>query len=424
MTKAEHAVRVPDIADKSKKERNNFMKKEFKLCCFAAVLLSASFVFTGCKKQAAPEEAKPAEVAAVKEDTAAKTETELKPTDMNPGNTAPAIDAKDPKIWAFLPNVVAEVNGKKITKNEFIDFVASQIPGGKFPPMMTPEMLQSLVPRMIKSYVDMPLILAAAEKAGFKPSKEAMIKSLKEQLAKIPAKDLEMIKAQLAQQNKTIDSYINEVTSSVQAQQSFAVEKYFDKTIASTVNVTDAQAKAFYEQNKDMFKTAADPADSIRASHILITSKKDDKPEVIAAAKKKIEDILAQIKKDPKQFEAIAKKESACPSGQNGGSLGAFQKGQMVPEFEKAAFALKENEISGIVQTDYGFHIIRRDTPKQAEILPFAQVKAGIIENLKAQEYRVKVEALVENLEKAANVKFFVKEPVVMPAAPVAPAAK
>ena len=394
------------------------MKKELNLTCLTAVVLAFCAVFAGCDKKA--EEKAAAETVSVeavdaKSDTVAPAEAQLQPTDMKVGETAKSIDAKDPQIWSFLPAVVAEVNGKKITKNEFIDYVASQMPGGKFPPMMTAQMLQSLAPRMIKSYVDLPLIISAAEKAGFKPSKEAMVKSLKEQIAKIPAKDVEVIKAQLAQQNKTIDSYIDEVASNVQAQQSFAVEKYFDKEIASSIQVTDAQAKEFYEKNKDMFKTAADPADAIRASHILISAKKDAKPEEIAAAKTKAENILAAVRKDNKQFEALAQKESACPSGKQNGSLGLFQKGQMVKEFEDAAFALKEGEVSGVVQTEFGFHIIRRDPAKKASILPFDQVKAGIIENLKAEEYRTKVEALIANLEKAANVKFFVNEPVAVP---------
>lgn len=399
------------------------MKKELKLSSCIAVLFAICAFAAGCDKEKSTGDTKAdaaAQAVEAKADTTA--EAALQPTDMKVGETAKEIDAKDPKIWAFLPNVVAEVNGKKITKQDFINYIASQMPNGKLPPMMNEQMLQSLAPRMIKSYIDLPLILAAAEKAGFKPSKAAMEKALKAQLDKIPAKDLEVFKSQLAAQKKNLDSYIDEITSNPQAQQSFAIEQYFDKTINSTIKVTDAQAKAFYDKNKNMFKTPADPEGTIRASHILITAKKDDKPEAVAAAKKKAADILAQLKKDPKKFEALAQKESACPSGKQNGSLGAFQKGQMVPEFEAAAFALKEGQLSDLVQTDFGFHIIRRDAAKKAEILPFDQVKASIIENLKAEEFRKKIEALIAKLEKDANVKIFVNEPVALPA-PKAPAA-
>lgn len=396
------------------------MKNEFKITCMVAAVLTASAFMFGCDPKTAPAEPE------AKKETAA-VEPQLKPTEMKVGETdaAAALDVKDPKVWAFLPDVVAEVNDKKITKSEFINFLATQIPGGKLPPMVTEDMLKTMVPNMIKSYVDKPLLLAAAAKAGFKPSKEAIVKELKSQIAKLPAQDLEAIKAQLAAQKKTVDSYIDEVASNEQAQESFAIENFLEKTIAAKIVVTDVQAKAFYNANPDMFKTPADPETSIRASHILIGSKKDDAPEKLAAARKKAEEILAQVQKNPAQFEELAKKESACPSGQNGGSLGAFGKGQMVPEFEQAAFALKEGQISGLVKTDFGYHIIRRDAAKKASVMPFEQVKNAIIAQLKNQEYSAALVKFVDGLEKAADVKIFVKAPVMpVPAAVPAPAAK
>lgn len=170
-----------------------------------------------------------------------------------------------------------------------------------------------------------------------------------------------------------------------------------------------------------MFKTPADPADAVRASHILIEAKKGEAPEKIAAAKKKAQTIREQVIKNPAQFAEIAKKESACPSKEQGGSLGMFSKGQMVPEFEKAAFALKEGQISDLVQTEFGFHIIRRDAAKKAEVLPFAQVKEAIISNLTNQEYSAALVKYVDGLEKAANVKIFVQAPKA-PATPAVPA--
>ena len=92
------------------------MKNELKLSCFLAVFIAVAAFVAGCDKQKETKTA--AEAQTVENKADAKDELELKPTDMQVGNTAAAIDAKDPKVWSFLPNVVAEVNGKKITKQE------------------------------------------------------------------------------------------------------------------------------------------------------------------------------------------------------------------------------------------------------------------------------------------------------------------
>ena len=120
--------------------------------------------------------------------------------------------------------------------------------------------------------------------------------------------------------------------------------------------------------------------------------------------------IKKQLDKNPKLFEALAKSESKCPSGANGGSLGAFGKGQMVPEFEKAAFALKPGQISGVVKTQFGYHIIRRDAAQGSSVIPFAQIRENLISFLTEQKMVDAEKKYMENLEKNSKVKYFVKE--------------
>ncbi len=343
---------------------------------------------------------------------------------------APAKDAKAEvkaeaaaDIWAFLPPVVAKVDGKDVTKKEFVDFITPQLagPDGKMPPMVTPEMLVKVAPMQIKAFVDQRLVLAAAEKAGFKPSAELVKKTLKEQLEKMPKEQRDMVKMQLQMQGKSEDAYIDEMAANPLGQQEVAIGAYLEKEVVSKIAISDAEAKAYYEANQARFKEPADPANTIRASHILISIPEKATPEQLKEVEAKAAKIAADVKAAPAKFADLAKAESACPSKEQGGSLGLFGKGQMVKEFEDAAFGLKEGEISGPVKTQFGYHIIRRDASEKERVMPFAEVKEQLVNGLKGQKMRETVEAMVEGLEKANKVEFLVKPEAPAPAA--APAA-
>lgn len=346
---------------------------------------------------------------------------------------APAKDAKaevkaeaPADMWAFLPAVVAKVDGKDVTKKEFVDFITPQLagPDGKMPPMVTPEMLVKVAPMQIKAFVDQKLVLAAAEKAGFKPSAELVKKTLKDQLEKMPKEQRDMVKMQLQMQGKSEDAYIDEMAANPLGQQEVAIGAYLEKEVVSKIAISDADAKAYYDANQARFKEPADPANTIRASHILIAIPEKATPEQLKEVEAKVAKIAAAVKADPAKFADLAKAESACPSKEQGGSLGLFGKGQMVKEFEDAAFGLKEGEISGPVKTQFGFHIIRRDASEKERVLPFAEVKEQLVNGLKGQKMRETVEAMVDGLEKAAKVEFMVKPEAPAPAPATAPAAK
>jgi len=144
-------------------------------------------------------------------------------------------------------------------------------------------------------------------------------------------------------------------------------------TVEKSVTVSEADLKTYYEQNKD--RVAGKPEER-RASHILIAVPKTAPPEQKAKAKAKAEELLAQVRRNPDSFAEIAKKESQDPgSAAQGGDLDYFARGAMTKPFEDAAFALKnKGDISGVVETEFGFHIIkltdiRADKPKTFEEL-------------------------------------------------------
>jgi len=151
------------------------------------------------------------------------------------------------------------------------------------------------------------------------------------------------------------------------------------ETISGNVMVTEESAKNYYDQNKTRYGTE----EQRRASHILITPEGSDK----AAARKKAEEILAKVKAAPNDFAKLARENSKDPgSASQGGDLGFFGRGMMVKPFEETAYRLNSGETSDIVETDFGFHIIRVTEIKPAQAKPFSEVRADIERELKSQQ--------------------------------------
>lgn len=165
---------------------------------------------------------------------------------------------------------------------------------------------------------------------------------------------------------------------------SLLVESYLQKLRAKALAVTDADVQAYYDQHRAFY----DHPQEILASHILLNSKAD------------AEQALARLKAG-ESFEAVARDMSRDPaSAAQGGRLAPFRHGTLVPEFEEAAFALKRGEISGIVQTQFGFHIIKKIGQKDLPPRSYADVK----EDIRRQLERGKFEAWVTKQEQDLGV--------------------
>ncbi len=183
-----------------------------------------------------------------------------------------------------------------------------------------------------------------------------------------------------------------------QQEQDLIIQKYkenFDKNL----KISDEEMKKYYEEHKkDYYK------DEVKASHILISTVDDNGKELSEAkkkeAKKKAEEVLKKAKSG-EEFSELAKEYSDDKgSAANGGDLGYFTKGQMVKPFEEAAFSLKSGEISGLVESEYGYHIIKV-YDKIDEQLPFDEVKDEIKTTLTENKY---IES-IETISKKAKVE-------------------
>jgi peptidyl-prolyl cis-trans isomerase D len=163
--------------------------------------------------------------------------------------------------------------------------------------------------------------------------------------------------------------------------------------VESQINVTEADLEAYYNQNIHQYTTP----EQRRASHILIAVPPSASAADKTAAKAKAEGLVAQLKANPNEFVKLAKENSQDPgSAENGGDLGFFDKGLMVKAFEDAAYALEKNSISDVVESEFGFHIIKVTDIKPAVAKPFASVKNDIAATVKNQLFGKKYAELAE----------------------------
>ena len=152
--------------------------------------------------------------------------------------------------------------------------------------------------------------------------------------------------------------------------------------VMKDVTVSEEEIKAFYDENPEQFQKGA----TVSAKHILV--KEEEKCQKI------LEEIIAG-----KSFEIAAQEYSTCPSGQKGGDLGEFGKGQMVKEFEEAAFAAEIGQVVGPVATQFGFHLIKVEAKKEATVAAFEEVKEQIRRNLLGQKQNQAYSAKVAELK-------------------------
>ena len=155
-----------------------------------------------------------------------------------------------------------------------------------------------------------------------------------------------------------------------------------EKAVAG-VKVTDKDVAEYYENNKAQFVGE----ETVNASHILVDSEE------------KALELLAKINAGEITFENAARENSSCPSSQNGGNLGDFGKGQMVPEFDSAVFAMEVGEVSAPVKTQFGYHLIKLNSKNEAKTMPLSEIAEDIKNALTAEKQRAAYDSRINQLK-------------------------
>lgn len=309
--------------------------------------------------------------------------------------TAISAPVKSPETTQNMPDIVAKVNGKAIKAIELRrakKVMMSGQPGMQISPDRQKEFDQQALSQLVSAE----LLLQAGQKTVAKDIDKQVDDKLAQSKARFPKaedfakaiKELEMDEAELRDYTR----------------RDLIITNFIEQTIVPKITVTEEDSKKFYDQNPDKFNRA----ETVRASHILLGVE----AKASAEDKKKAREKAEKLRKDlagGADFAALAKENSTCPSSQQGGDLGFFGKGQMVPAFEKAAFALKTGEVSDIVETQFGYHIIKLMEKKPAETVPFKEVRPRIEEFLKGQKVSAAVNDYLTEAKKTATIEMFLK---------------
>jgi|WetSurMetagenome_2_1015567.scaffolds.fasta_scaffold27258_1 peptidyl-prolyl cis-trans isomerase C len=262
---------------------------------------------------------------------------------------------------------------------------------------VTDEQIAQAKNKIIDNLIATELLYQECKKEGIKVNDKEVLKTFNQQKAQF--KSNEAFRAAL------IESNYNEGLLKNQIKIGLTIQHYIDQNFAKKTVIPDEDVKQYYDEKIDEFKQPA----QIRASHILILVPSDTNQEKKETFKKDMEAILQRLKAG-EDFVSVAKEVSQDPSTkEKGGDLGFFTKGQMVKSFEDAAFALGPGELSDIVETEFGFHIIKVTEKKEAKTVSLDEAKEGIRSGLKSAKVNSDVNKYIAELRSKAKIEIFIK---------------
>jgi peptidyl-prolyl cis-trans isomerase C len=301
---------------------------------------------------------------------------------------------EEPANPAKFPDVVAKVNATDIEKAELLEQVSSvenQARGAIDTTTIT------FYRRVLDDMVGAELLYQSSVEKHLAAASGDVEKQLDTFRSRFPTP--QAFDQALAAQGMTLDGLKKQI------QRDMSIQKLIETDITPKITVTEEAKRKFYDENSDKMRQA----DRLRLSHILKRVAPDATPETKAAARREMDALLEQAKGGA-DFGALAREHSDDPGSAKTGAGGELVvgRGETVPSFEEAAFALQPGGLSPVVETQFGFHIIKLLEKIDGQLVPYDQVSPKIEEYLKQQGLQEQIQSTVEALKGKAQVEIFI----------------
>jgi peptidyl-prolyl cis-trans isomerase C len=298
----------------------------------------------------------------------------------------------------LTPGKVATVNGTVITRLAF-DREMSMIQQrqARSGQPLERSMLLKWQDKILEGLIEKELLYQESQKAGFKAEPGLVDNQLDDIKKRFPDGK--------AFEQALTDMGLSEADLRSRVEKEQAIQQWIEKNFLEKSTISEEETKAYYDGHPEMFVQP----ESVRARHILIKVDPKAADTEKATARKKIEEIQKKLK-DGGDFEALAKELSEDPSRERGGDLGYFTKGRMVKPFEEAAFSLPVGQVSPIVETTFGYHLIEVLDRKPEGKTSYEDAKERIRQVLKNEKVRTQLRAHIDDLKAKADVQRFLEK--------------
>jgi peptidyl-prolyl cis-trans isomerase C len=294
---------------------------------------------------------------------------------------------------------IASVNGKAISKSQYeLMLSVFKKRAGHKGRQLNDAALTTVKNQILENLINAELLYQQSQKEGIRVEQ----KVINEQIEKYKERFSDETSKETAYKKALKEMHVSEKEFQTEIQRALAINQLIDTNVRQKITVTDEESKKYYNNNLNLYKQP----EQVKISLIWIKVTPDAEASKKNQARKKIEMVQKKVQQG-EDFGMLAKAYSEGPSAQREGAWGYLKRRKTTDPIREAAFALNVGEVSGIVETKSGYHLIKVTDKKPAGTTPYKEVQPMIEQRLKKEKEKAEIQSYIENLKKSAKIKRF-----------------